>query len=994
MIYLFFQVLIAAICWLALSEALQVANKVNSSIVKDNESAGSAPPLYSRAGNIVGVYASASPYGAYSYNVPTVIRAPLTSGSQVSDSISMGTNGYLKSLRDSYGKYLASPQAVTYKAAFPQQFLPIQALPAHLSQPLVAAATPNLQYRPFAPNYFLGTQYKTPSLYSYSAAPTPLTQPGGFAKSLVYAGNIKTLLPISSFFSRGNNKNPGFAPAQQQQATGSKTFYINAPDVQQKSVPSAHGGTQKLDAQDDKGQIQAAPAQTSVTAIVNGKKTIVTLDTNPPIPQLDISLLEPLTFDNPVVPQVQHFLPKINTATYAKLPTYKIQHSSKKHKDIPVHRINVYNNEEVQTKPKKTSNKKKSPKQNVPAKPQVLVKGNPNGEEFSYEIDMPNHKETYNEHVVSYNKQTNTKPVTYSYNKQSQSEPENYSYSHSSKEPLKVTHVEYADNESPKHLVYTISPEENEEENSAEVHQHRPESEESSSESNDDEESLNQHEKTNKHIEDNIKFSQRHKGYKDDDEPPKQFIQNESPKQFIQNESPVSPNYQDVPQHHSTHYSPTNGYYSGHQHSNSPRQHKNYHAHHLHLPANYHHHHHSNERTSNPIQNIESPRQSHGPKAEHREQEYKQQPRQELQQDVTHNVEPTPLYYSQPIKVAVQDAFTPITPEYEEDIMILPTHAPHAPQGTQSHPSPSPYPQPQSSTAPHDLQQSKRIIIKENEETPDVKHMRMEQMMVEMVKEGENNEEDFEKAYKASAFGFPAYEAMTEENEDGESDGVTNPDTYGAPRFQTGEYTVDNDFEKYHGEEDPYPKSYKDATENKKENYYLDFSVNKPNVYGDFYKKKADYYKLFKKHKPERSFFKEHDEDDAKLIGNEDERKVVAASSFIYPVSPIQKPKQNIYNSQYKAPHVVFNYDYLKGTPRDNSAYASQPYNNKYRTNFVAPQYQYGFEPITSSLVLDSELAAMASNDSPESEKPGMRKKVYAENWYIKKTRTAAGKPS
>lgn len=994
------QVLITAVCWLALCEALEVKRQVNSSLVLDNESAESAPPLYARSGRTVGVYASNSPYGVYSYNAPNVINGPVTAGSQVapvsvSDSFSKGSNGYFKSLRDSYGKFLATPQAVAFKAAFPQQFLPIQALPAHLSQPLAAATTPNLQYKPFAQNYFFGTPYKVPSQFSHSAIPTPLTQLG-FTKPPVYPGIIKNVSPVSSYFP-GNNEFPRFATVQQQQATGSKSFYANAPDIKQKpqshNVASAHGSTHKLRENKDKEQIQAAPAQTSVTAIVNGKRTVVTLETKPPIPQLDISLLEPLTFANPVVPQVQHFLPKLDSATYAKLPVYNIQHSSKKHKDVPVQRINVYNNEPEQTKLKKTSNKKKTPQQNVSTKPQIVVNNeNPDEQEFSYEIDMPNHKETYNEQVVTYKKQTDPEPVTYSYNKQSQSEPENYSYSHSSKEPLKVTHVEYGDNESPKHLVYTLSPEEHEEENDAEMYHRQPEP---STESNDDEEPVVQRQYTRydgenkKHVEDNDEYSKRHEDYDD----------GELPKQFTHNESPDGPSYgssyQDLPQHHSTQQTPGHVYYSGNQHSTSPQHHKNRHVHHSHSPAHYHHHnhHHSTERTSNPIQNTESPRQSL--EGEHRGQEYKQQPKQELQHEVTNNIKSTPDYYSQPLTVAVQNAIQLITPEYEEDIKILPTHPPNASQQIQNNPSPSPYPKPFSSTTPHVLEQSNRVIIKDKEETPDENHTSMEQVMSEIDGEEESEEEDFEKAYKASAFGFPAYEALTEVKEDNESD-VDNPDSYGAPLYQTGDFNVNHAFERYQAANDQYPKAmrslYKDARDNKKEDYYLDFAVNKPDVYADHYKKKADYYKLFKKHQPENSFFQNRDENNRESIENEDERKIESASSYLYPVSPAQKPKQILYKSQYKAPKIIFNYEY--GKPRDSRAYASQPYVHKHKTNFVEPQFQYGFQPIQAPLVLDSELAAMASNNSPESEKPGMRKKLYEENWYIKKTTTAAGKPS
>lgn len=1008
---------------------------MNNPIVKDNESAGSAPRLYSRTKNLFGVYASAVPYGAFSYNAPTVIAAPLASGSQVTPVNFPGdTNGYLKNLRDSYGKYLASPQAAAFKAAFPQQYLPIQALPAHLSQPLAAAAAPELQYKPFAPNYFFGTQYKVPSAFSFSATPTPLTQFGSVSQPLIYAGNYKSLFPLSGYVTRGNVYS-GSAPAPHQHAIGSKSYYAKAPLVQslqqqspQQSAPVPNGNAHQSDGYKEKGQIQAAPAQTSVTAIVNGKKTIVTLDTNPPIPEIpDLNLLEPLTFANPVVPQVQHFLPKIHTATYDKLPTYNVQHSKKQHTDISVSRTNN-DDDNVQIKPKKLPKKKnKSRPINIPVKPRVIVKGNPDGEEFSYKINTPNHKETYNEQVVNYNKQTDAKPITYSYNKQSQKEPENYSYSHSSKEPLTVSHVEYVDNKSPKHLVYTLSPAEHEEENNAQMHPQKPESDDSPKES-DEEDSAELEQAApspaNYHNEDNEDYSQRHQGYRNSDESPEHSSR-------------------DHHHHHSPQQSYGHVYHHGQKHSPTGHNHKNHHEHHSNSPTHHNHDHHSPHQSHGHHHSTESssehelPSLSHSLEPEHRGQEYRQQPKQKLQHDVVHSVKNVPQYYSQPLTVSVQNAFQPITPEYEENIRILPTHRPHAPHGSRnahikvnpaqhillesstpfyenkqqnhagpiqlqdgqiaSSPSPSPYPKLFSSSAPHILEKSKRVFIKEKEVTPDEMHMRMEQGVAEMVEHSENDENDFEKAYKESALGFPAYESVEEEAEDTDSD-VYNPESYGAPRYQYQEDANENAFEQYQAEGDTFPKSlrssYKDAREDKKEDYYLDFSVNKPDVYADFYKKKADYYKSYKQQRPEDSFSELIDNKKTEKREKKNDRTIEAAPSFIYPKSPAGIPKQNKYLSQYKAPTVTFKYDYSKARPRDLSTYASQPYVNKFRTNFVEPQFQYGFEPITLPLVLDSELAAMASNDSPESEKPGTRKKVYEENWYIKKTRTAAGKPS
>lgn len=129
---------------------------------------------------------------------------------------------------------------------------------------------------------------------------------------------------------------------------------------------------------------------------------------------------------------------------------------------------------------------------------------------------------------------------------------------------------------------------------------------------------------------------------------------------------------------------------------------------------------------------------------------------------------------------------------------------------------------------------------------------------------------------------------------------------------------------------------------------------------------------MFAKHKPEKYF------------GEDEDKKKSAKYTFTF------QPPQNVEHKQKSAPY-VYEYNFAKEAPRDNSAFASRPVNHRYKskTQFVEPQYQYGSEPISIPQLLDSELAAMASNENAESENPGTRKKVYKENWYIKKTTTS-----
>ncbi|XP_049875767.1 uncharacterized protein LOC126373614 [Pectinophora gossypiella] len=1082
------KVLLAVVCWLTLCEALGEAEKtVNSSVVKDNESAESAPgpKLYQ---NIqlgpTRVYASGAPYAAYSYQVPTVLAAPLAAGSQLAPV----SAGLLRNLKDSYGKLAEGPQTTPYRTAFPQQYVQLQDLPPHLAQPLVSAAAPSFQFKT-APNYFFGPHsYKVPSL-QLSAAPTSVTRFSGHGQPLVYAENIKSFAPSSNLHSslhkfyttpqhsNGNNAHysnaPTFQRLQEKPATRAVTSFSGSGKDSKQQAAASH---------DAKGQIQAAPAQTSITTVVNGKQTVVNIETDPPVPLLDLNLLEPLTFDNPLVPQLQHFLPKVNSATYHKLPTFNANEGKNKPREFVVTKTKSYDSSYVKNKPQNDAPKKKQHKpQSKPVKPTIVVNGNPNGEEFSYEIDTPNHKETYNEQVIKYNKETNMKPVEYSYNEKTHKEPEVYTYVHSSKEPLKVTHVEYnSDDDKPKHLVYTVSPEEQDEEQREEVRrppaQESEDSGESSAESDDEgpaplihHEGSPRHSHSGEHHDSpKHKEHKEHKGYSD---APRHSVQHSSyggstsPKSYHHSEHhSEAPRHSSTPhyegnshshtegpsrpvQHSYNHHESSTGHPQQHSydHHKSPQSYPQQHHYNQHESAQGHPQHHEGPQTPHHMsyhvhhdsprheerhhhghqgQHYEQPRQSHYLKAEHRGQEYKQRPNQEIRLEVIHTtpqaIRDSPQY-SQPLTIS---SFQPITPEYEEDIRILPTHKPHAdikvdpnqhtklgpavPQqhSFNSHPSPAPQKAPQQppqeehpatlhphpyNPQQHVFEKSKRVIIKENEETPEEMHMRMEQVVAEMVDREENNEEDFEKAYKESAFGFPAYE----QGEEAEKD-IYDPESYGAPQYHK-EYKIESSpFQQYQREGDEFPKfarlTYKDARDDKQEDYFLDYSVHKPESVADLHKSKLNYYKMFKKNKPDDRWL--YPEGGGKRKEKTSEKIILAPSFDFFTTASKPKAKQSRLFAQYKAAPIKYEYDYSKGAPRDSTAFASRPHHKYSKTHFVEPQFQYGFEPLSAPIVIDSELAAMASNDSPESEKPGTRKKVYKENWYIKKTSTTGNKPS
>ncbi|KAL0901966.1 hypothetical protein ABMA27_007108 [Loxostege sticticalis] len=979
----------AAICWLALTGIPATGKTVDNSIVKDNVSAESAPRLYRNVP--LGVYASAAPYAAYSFHLPAFIAAPKPAASRVvpvkEQLVLHNVNGYL---RDSYGnKFADTPQMAAYKNAFPQQFLPLQELPPHLSQPLIAAP----QHKQAAPHYFVGSPYR---LSTYQVASHSPTSFGGYSQPFVFAQNYgggqSQAAPAQAQAAPTQTQT---APTQtqaitvQQQPSSYKAVYANSQSEHYKTPqnevhyqtpqnevkfqrlehrPEAHhaqSASSEEQSHGDKAQIQAAPAKTSYTAVVNGKKTVITLDTKPPVPLLDLSLLEPLTFANPLVPQVQHYLPRINQATYHKLPDLNVNQPKQQKKEVVAQKTKSHDsgnikgkhrNDAPKKKPNQASGQSDSHRKPRPAKPTITVKGTPNkSPEFSYEIKSPNYKETYKEQSISYNtakesdpvnysydKKTESEPISYTYQKTEQKEPVHYNFVHTSKEPVNVKQVNYqGQGQGPKQLIYTFKPEEQNRE-----HKH-VESEEAGSaeDAGSSEES-------------------------DDDAPAPAYPQNYQNNQAEHREAPR-------------------------QVSGGHRQAYNHDYHPHHQGPNSYHHHNQNEGARHHKSNNEITHRSNG--------NLHLVPNEEVHYEEHHDA---PQHTSHQGKGPAQhvEAQYHSPQEYEEHIRILPSQAPNDEFVKQiesyqnPHPSPlstlehyqkfieqqtqtKPPQHPYSSSAPIVLEKAKRIIIQE--ESPEEMHSHHEQIKAEMIEQDDNNEEDFEKAYKNAAFGFAAFDKKPE---DIEKD-IYSPKSYGFSHDHANFEVEKTPFQEYQAEGDSFPKStranYKNARDSMKEDYYLDYSVHRPESLADRYQNKANYYKLYKSQKPEKYFGSEDDKKKSE--------KYTVAPSFDF--GPAPKKQQN-YFAEYKSEPVRYEYNYAK-EPRDSSAHASRPYQRlKSKTQFVEPQFQYGFEPIGLPRLLDSELAAMASNDSPESEKPGMRKKIYTENFYIKKTSTSSGKPS
>ncbi|XP_053610569.1 uncharacterized protein LOC128675288 [Plodia interpunctella] len=975
------QVLLVVLYWLAISESSVKADKpAKSSIIKDNVSEESAPRLYQNVP--LGVYASAVPYPAVSYRYTSLPAGLVQAASRVipvkEELVLHNAKGYL---RDSYGnRFVGTPFSGAYKTSIPQQYVQLQELPAHLTKPIAVA--PNYQAKLLGPQIKLGPQF-IPTFRA--ASPTPLNHFYGSSYPVAYAQNIKSLAPTS--FQQVHSHSQQLQSPQQQSSSNQAVYadthsaekysqYKNEPKFQRlqekptityDNEPKVNTNGVKQEILHEQSQIKASPDTQTYTTIVNGKKTVVQVETNPPLPLLDLTLLEPLKFDNPspVVPQIAQFLPKINQATYKKLPEFHKQQKSNSGNKIQgdVEIIKGRSKAKPKKKPKKpVVHNNDVPHVRVPVEPSITFKGKPNeSPEFSYEINAPNYKETYKEQTLKYNKETSKDPVSYSYNHKEEKDPVNYSYgSVVQKEPVTYSVVHHSNgpghkevhhhtNEPPKQLIYTFKPEDQRddvEHNAGPVHQHSPQSE--SGESSSAEEA------------DDGGYPQQHPQYHERPSEPLRPHDNRG--------------YHDRPAHHESEY------------KQRPLE-----VEHRQRPYNEYHNERPSSQEERPHHAEHAPRQHDRPS----------------------------LSYQQPIPVPVQyeQELQPITThEYEEELRLLPSPSPASIKvdpnqhviREEQHQRPRPSPHPYSSNENHEEynnhqrhpnhrehqesygptpvpvihEKGKRIIIEQ--ESPDERHSHKEQMVAEMLEHEENNEEDFENAYKNAAFGFPAFHRKQEDVEKH----IYNPDSYGESHNQG--FTFDErPFEQYQAEGDDFPKSarlkYKDANENTKEDYFLDYAVNKPTSLRDRHKKKQEYFKLYESFKPENYFGGENKE--------KEKEKYTIAPSFVYVNDP--EPKKTSYFAQYKAAPPKFSYTFKKQNPRDNSAFASRPFQSFTRkTNFVEPQFQYGFEPIALPRLLDSELAAMASNDSPESEKPALRKKIYKENWYIKKTSTAGGDAS
>ncbi|CAH2049894.1 unnamed protein product, partial [Iphiclides podalirius] len=923
---------------LSLNDAFGEDVSKGTSGLKDSSVKTSASRLYR---NIpVSVYASSSPYAAYSFHVPNIISAPkntrvipVNEGSFVIQT----PNGDLK---DSYGnKFAGSPQGLDFKTTFPQQFVQLQDLPAHLSQPLVS----NLHYQQTTPHFFAPAQFSVQRFQASSPAPF-----ARYAEPQLIAENANIRDFAASPFQHTNyNPHP---VSQQQQQSRNKAIFVNTRAHQQnnrlrnepklqrlqetpkENVASNHQNPQAVSENSNyndlqhfrvaKQEHQVAPAK--VTAYVNGKKTEVTLQTNPPLPLLDISLLEPLTFDNPLVPQVQHFLPRINDATYHKLPDYNVHVVNKKQHDTGEQQTRSYHGELVKdkakTKNKSPKRKEKKPQlqndnENKHIPPSITVKGVPNvSPEYSYEINSPNYKETYKEQVVSYNKETQSEPVTHSYNKVEQADPIHYSYKKETQsEPVNYTYEKQVHNE-PVHYSYAHN---------------------SNSAPKEEKQIYYQNEGQGpKHLVYTIKSAD------------KNTEQNSDPHRSPQSTSGESQEYSS-------------------EDDTTGRE----------KPINH---------------NIEHENYADAPHQlipEHRQEEHHQHV---IHDDVKVNNDFPKSFMDIINAQANYGQFQPITPDYNKDESVLPTHKPnerirvdpnqHIKRPQLGRPSNA---RDDGSPNQHIHEKMKRVIIRD--ETPEGVHSHNEKQSTETVDQEENNEENFEKAYKNAAFGFPAYEYRSE---DIEKD-IYNPETYGVHRDDNNFDNEHIPFEQYYAEGDKFPKfthsNYKDGRDKVKEDYYLDFSINKPESVLERHKNKVAYYKMYNAHRPEKIFsFNQNGEKEGKNA------KFTVAPAYLFNYATEQKPKHQQFARIQIPPFEEF--DYEKEAPRDSTAYGSHLLQrSRTKTQFVEPQFQYGFEPLSNPHLLDSELATMASNDSPESEKPGSRKKLYKENWYIKKTTTSGG---
>ncbi|CAH2256753.1 jg10974 [Pararge aegeria aegeria] len=1043
------EVLIAVLCCVAFSEISAKAVKAANSVgLIDNVSAESVPQQYRN----VYSYASANPYAAYSFHVPQFVAPNFNQIVPLNQEriLAQSTNNYL---RDSYGQRLVeAPQAYAYKAALPQQFVPLQKLPAHLSQPFVAAA-PNAQYGQ-ATHFFGTTPFRLANLQAIS---NHQANPFGAQQPLVYAQNVRTLVAAPASKPQANGQ-----PVAQQQSTSNNNVYANILKAGQYNQfwkepnPQIIQGDPKISASDHQENQQSlplvhAPKQTTITSFTNGKKTVVNLITKPPVPLLDLTLLEPLTFDNPLVPQVQHFLPKIHSVTYKKLPEL--------------------NQKKVVTIKRKTTKKIKKQKKPKIAQDEIEVNHTPTisdvKPEISYEINSPNYKETYTEKKLTYNKETQSKPVhvsyekktemkpvTYSYGKHTQKEPVHYNYVHNSNEPAKLKQAYLEDNkEKTKHLIYHFSPEEqsdvqNEENNSESPIESVEIYEDDPNESDSEEGRLQQqqHEHQQVHQHQQHQQQQQHQQHQHQQHHEPQHQQHHEP-QHQQHHEPQHQQYHEnqAQNHHHQHHQPqqqhkqhhldynkNDGSHHGPQHEKP--QHQQYHPEYKqqhderqhHEPLQRQHHEPQQREHHEPQQNQYQQHKKHDQKqkihdnAKHElaeeaynqpDQNYREEPEPEHREvayyeNSKENVEPEhrqDAYYENPKNAYVEaqeespepiihksspqqeeKQYEAIVPEYEEDITILPTHKPHAPiRGSnnkhRSHPEPQSeevrYDYPKSYySSPVSQEKSNRIIIKDDHPKPPQEIYKPNDELIEaMVKKQEESEDDFEQAYKDAAYGFPAYESSVR-NTDKEKE-IYNPANYGVARFHNDFDGEKSQLRQYEAEGDEYPtqmrSNYKDTRDKTNENYYTDYADSGPQSLIDRKKQKEQYYDSYNEHKPQKYYAKDDSD-------NQQSAKFTVGSSFSYPGAP-----QKQYAKFTSRITPLDEYNYGKEKPSDSSAFGTGTYS---KTQFLEPHYQYGFEPIRVSRLLDRELAAMASDHSPET-----IKKMYKENYFIEKSSTSKG---
>ncbi|XP_022117658.2 uncharacterized protein LOC110995007 [Pieris rapae] len=920
---------------LGIAEHSVKSENIVTKTVADNISAESVSRLY-RNGP-VGVYAGAAPYAAYSFHVPSVI-APNNIPVKEETILVQNTNGFLK---DSYGnKYLQTPQALAYRTTFPRQYVQLQNLPAHLSQPLVS---PSSQFKQLTPHFFSSSQY---NLQGVQALPQTTLSRYTIQQQPHAYGNIQTLAPNSILYNQYQHQ------AAQPQSTGNKNVYANAPATEnsnniqtdtkfQRLQQGGQGNFHNIDknpsfqhsAQTDNLQkLQQAPKQTTITTLSNGQKISLNLVTKPPLPLLDLNLLQPLTFANPVVPQVQHYLPRINEETFHKTPNKNVDEVKTHQMEFVVQNTKSYDSED---KPKNNLNKvtqgNDSAEDNESLNPHTAENESSNeGPEFTYEINSPNYKETYTKQKKHYNKETESEPETYNYETKLEGKPIHYSYEkntnkkpivvsyerhiekvpvhhsyeeHTEKKPIHYTyfrtikepiHYTTKNSQSPKHLVYTIKPEEQDrfEENKGSRH-HTRENSEANSEESDENRKIQDYDDRNKE-----KNHGHHVRYVESTEDTHQFKPEDKNVQYYHTKNQQDPNI----------------------------------VKHYHVPQLFINHVHKNV----------APKQ--------REQEH----------------------------------FQPVLPEYEENtkhfhkgndkIRVDPNQHIQSSRNSpppQNHPVTYEYIRSHYSAAP---------IVKGNPKPAQNEPAEEEKEPEGTYKTQENSEENFEKSYKDAAYGFAAYDSP---HDDSERD-IYNPESYGAPRYYS-EYNIDKSpFKQYESEGDDFPKTtrsnYKDERDKIHEDYFLDYAVSKPTSLRDSFRHKESYYKMFKNNKPESYY---HNEDDVKKQN----------AKYTVPTYEFYAPKQRHHGANQKSNPHVYEHNYSSDEPRDASAYATRPLHRyKSKTQFVEPQFQYGFEPISLPQLLDSELAAMASNNNPKTEKQGTRKKIYKENVYIKKTSTKGGK--